>query len=442
MIWNEKMETMPRDELEALQLSRLQRVIERAYEGHPFYRTRLDESGVKPAHIKSLEDVRLLPFTVKTDLGDRYPFGFFAVPLKEVTRIHASSGTKGKPTVVGYTRNDVGIWAELCARCLASAGAQPGDLLHNAYGYGLFTGGLGFHYGGELMGLTVVPVSSGNTLRQIMLIQDFKPQGLGCTPSFALYIAETMLEKGIDTSSLSLKYGILGAEPWTDEMRKQIEEKLNIDAVDIYGLSEAIGPGVACECAQAKNGLHVYEDHFFAEVIDPATAEPVPYGQPGELVITTLTKEAFPVIRYRTGDICSLLPEKCLCGRTQLRMSRVKGRSDDMLIIRGVNVYPSEIESVLLTIKELAPYYQLVVDKTSSLSQLEVQVEISESAQNQLGLISPGDLQIKELRQRVREALRATLTLSTGVTILPAKALPRTEGKAVRVVEKKIEPGS
>jgi phenylacetate-CoA ligase len=444
MIWNPEMETMPRDRLRALQLQRLRHTVQRVYERVPFYRQLFDGHGVTPADIRELEDIRKLPFTRKADFRDTYPTGLFAVPLNQAVRIHASSGTTGKPIIAGYTRADIAMWAETCARCLASAGAVPGDVFQNAYGYGLFTGGLGFHYGGELMGLTVIPVSGGNTERQILLMQDLKPAVLTCTPSYALTLAEAITGMGIDRSTLGLKTAVLGAEPWTEEMRKEIEAKLHLTAVNIYGLTEVIGPGVSCECREVQNGAHIYEDHFLPEVIDPNTGEVLPHGVRGELLFTTLTKEAVPVIRYRTGDLATLDPSPCACGRTGIRMSRILGRTDDMLIIRGVNVFPSQIETAIMRIPELTPHYQLVVTREKTLDELEVRVEVSEEFFRRVG----GELLVEEtvqadhavhgLRRTVSDRLRSALNLSTMVTLLPPGGAPRSEGgKLKRVVDRR-----
>lgn len=444
MIWNPEMEAMPREHLRAQQLQRLQETVHRVFERVPFYRQAFEKRGVKPADIRTLEDIRNLPFTRKADFRDTYPTGLFAVPMNQVIRLHASSGTTGKPIIAGYTRADVAMWAETCARCLASAGAVPGDTFQNAYGYGLFTGGLGFHYGGELMGLTVIPVSGGNTERQILLLQDLKPKILTCTPSYALTIAEAIRGTGIDPASLGLKAAVLGAEPWTEEMRKEIERKLHLKAVNIYGLTEVIGPGVSCECAEVQNGAHVYEDHFFPEVIDPNTGEVLPPGTRGELVFTSLTKEALPVIRYRTGDLASLDASPCACGRTGVRMSRIVGRTDDMLIIRGVNVFPSQIETALMRIPELTPHYQLVVTREKTLDEMEVRVEVSPEFFRQIGgeiLVDEtvqADHAVHQLRRRIGDRLRSALNLNTSVTLLPPGGAPRSEGgKLKRVVDKR-----
>jgi len=435
MIWNVPAETMPREELAALQLARLQDLTRRVYERVPFYRAAFDRAGVRPEQIRTLDDVRRLPFTRKADLRDHYPFGLFAVPLDQVVRLHASSGTTGKPTVVGYTRADIGVWAEVCARCLAASGARPGDVFHNAYGYGLFTGGLGMHYGGELMGLTVVPVSGGNTERQLLLIEDFQPRVIACTPSYLLTLAEAAASRGLDPRRLSLRYAVLGAEPWTDAMRRELERLLPVRAVNIYGLSEVIGPGVSNECVEAQRGSHVFEDHFLVEVVDPETGGPARPGEPGELVFTTLTKAALPVIRYRSGDIASLDPSPCVCGRTHARMSLVIGRTDDMLIIRGINVFPSQIESVVVQFPELSPHYQLVVTRERALDALEVRIEVAPSA----AAAAPGAFDaaapaLEALRGRVVERLRGVTGIGIAIVLAAPGTLPRSEGGKLRRV--------
>ncbi len=430
------METASREQLRALQGERLQRACAWAAERVPFYRTAFATAGVDPERIKSVDDLRRLPFTVKADLREQYPWGLFAVPQRELARVHASSGTKGKPTVVGYTQGDLAIWREVMARSLAAAGAEPGELLQIAYGYGLFTGGLGFHDGAEHMGLTVVPVSSGNTLRQILLLQDLRPQGLACTPSFALHIGESMREQGLDPQSAGVRYGLFGAEPWTEAMRGQLERLWGIAAVDFYGLSEIIGPGVAGECAQARRGLHIAEDHFLPEVIDPATGEPLPVGAEGELVLTCLTKAALPLLRFRTGDITALDPAPCACGRTSVRMARIKGRSDDMLVIKGVNVYPSQLEAALLTVPELAPHYQLMVDRRQDFPSIAVEVEPTPETVQGWGSFAAGGSARAALTARIGELLCAHLSLNPEIVIVPPKTIPRSEGKAVRVVER------
>ena len=429
MIYDIEFETMPREALEAIQLRRLQATLERVYATVPFYRKRFDEAGVRPAQIKSLQDLKRVPFTTKQDLRDNYPYGMFATPMDNIVRIHASSGTTGKPTVVGYTARDIDTWARLMARSLRAGGASPRDIIHNAYGYGLFTGGLGVHYGAEKLGASVIPVSGGNTKRQIIIMRDFKPTIITATPSYTLHLAEVAAEMGISFKDLSFKFGIFGAEPWSERMREEIERKLNITAVDIYGLSEVIGPGVAIECHEAKKGLHVFEDHFIPEIINPQTGEPLPYGEKGELVFTSLTKEAFPVIRYRTRDITSLNPEPCICGRTLVRMNRVTGRSDDMLIIRGVNVFPSQIESVLMEIEGVEPHYQLVVDREENLDVIMVKVELGEK------MFSDKVSNLQELEKHISKNIKEYLGVSARVKLVEPKSIARSEGKAVRVID-------
>lgn len=426
MIWNEKHECMPRKDLEELQLSRLQSLARRVYDKVPFYRESFDNAGVNPNDVKSLSDISRLPFITKIDLRESYPFKMFAVPMKDIVRIHSSSGTTGKPVVAGYTRNDIDTWAELMARSLLCAGASEDDVIQNSYGYGLFTGGLGVHYGGERVGATVIPSSGGNTKRQVMMLQDFGTTVLTATPSYVLYIGEVAAEMGVDIRELPLRVGILGAEPWSDSMRKEIENKLSIDAMDIYGLTEVMGPGVSIECEQ-KDGLHIFEDHFIAEIIDPNTGEPLPYGETGELVFTTLTKEAFPVLRFRTKDITSLNPEPCKCGRTLVRMARVSGRTDDMLIIRGVNVFPSQIESVLVRIEEAEPHYELIVDKRGVLDELELRVEVTEE------LFSDEVRKLEEVQSKIRAEIESVLGISLKITLVEPKTIERSEGKAKRV---------
>jgi phenylacetate-CoA ligase len=437
MIWNLEAETMAPEARRALQLGRLREALGWASARVPFYRDALAAAGLTPTGLRGLDDLAALAFTRKDHLREHYPWGLFAVPRALLARIHASSGTKGKPTVVGYTRRDLDIWREVMARSLAAAGAEPGHLLQIAYGYGLFTGGLGFHDGAEHMGLTVVPVSSGNTLRQILLLQDFRPQGLACTPSFALHIGETMRDAGQDPRALAIRYGLFGAEPWTEAMRGQLETLWGCAALDFYGLSELIGPGVAVECVEARDGLHINEDHFLPEIVDPVTGAPLGPGKDGELVLTALTKEALPMLRYRTGDLTSLNPEPCRCGRTTVRMARVKGRSDDMLVIRGVNVYPSQVEAALLTIAELAPHYQLVVDRTQAFPSLAVHVEPAERTVRAWGGFEAAPAEVAALVGRVGERLRGHLGLNPEIRIVPPKTIPRSEGKAVRVVERR-----
>jgi phenylacetate-CoA ligase len=429
MLFNIEFETLPREALEAIQLRRLQATLERVYATVPFYRQKFQEAKVAPSDIKSLKDLRRLPFTYKKDLRDNYPFGMFAVPMESVVRIHASSGTTGKPTVVGYTARDIAMWSELMARALAAGGASRGDIIHNAYGYGLFTGGLGVHYGAERLGASVIPISGGNTKRQILIMKDFGATVITCTPSYALHLAEVAREVGVDFKDLKFKAGIFGAEPWSEEMRQEIERKLHLNAVDIYGLSEVMGPGVAVECAEAKKGLHVAEDHFIVEVIHPETGEPLPYGEQGEIVFTSITKEAFPVIRYRTRDISSLNPEPCICGRTLVRMNRVTGRTDDMLIIRGVNVFPSQIESVLMEIEGVEPHYQLVVDREGNLDILTILVEVGEH------VFSDEVRKLQVLEKRISKNIKEYFGVSANVKLVEPKTIARSEGKAQRVID-------
>jgi phenylacetate-CoA ligase len=431
MIWNEEFETLPREAMEALQLKRLRDTVDRLYATVPFYRDKLDEAGYKPGDIRRSEDLARLPFTTKLDLRDTYPFGMFAVPMERVVRVHASSGTTGKPIVVGYTRRDIDTWSELMARTLSCGGTTSGDVVHNAYGYGLFTGGLGAHYGAEKIGATVIPMSGGNTKRQILIMQDFGSTILLCTPSYALNMAEVMMEEGVDPDGLRLKCGLFGAEPWSESMRREIEKKLRISALDIYGLSEVIGPGVASECIEEKHGLHVFEDHFIPEIIDPASGKALPYGEAGELVFTTVTKEAFPVIRYRTRDISRLIPAPCACGRTLVRMERISGRSDDMLIIRGVNVFPSQIESVLMAVEGVEPHYQLIVTREGSLDVLEVQVEVNEA------VFSDEVKGLETLSRRIEHDIKDLLGVSCRVKLVEPKTIQRSEGKAKRVIDRR-----
>ncbi len=431
MIWNEEIETMPRSELETLQAARLGALAAYVYERAPFYREKFDAMGVDPAGIQSLSDLARLPFTNKLDLRDHYPFGLFAVPMNRIIRIHASSGTTGKPTVVGYTRNDIEAWAEVCARAFALSGAKPGDIFQNAYGYGLFTGGLGMHYGAEKMGIAVIPISGGNTARQMMLLQDFQTDIMACTPSYALTLADALENAGISAADLPVRAFILGAEPWSETMRTEIEAKLHAHAVNIYGLSEIIGPGVSNECVEAKDGLHIMEDHFLPEIVHPETGEVLPDGEVGELTFTTLTKEAMPLIRYRTGDLCSINRQPCLCGRTHARMSRILGRVDDMLIIRGVNIFPTQIEAALVALPELSPHYKLIVSRQGRLDELEVQIEVTESFYNQTGnaeLLSQKGSKVSELSHRAKQTLREALGINTIITLLPPGKAPRSEG--------------
>ena len=431
MIFNEEFETLPREALEALQLKRLQQVVQRVYHTVGFYKRAFDEAGVAPDDIRTMDDMRRLPFTVKQDLRDNYPFGLFAVPMSNIVRLHASSGTTGKPTVVGYTRRDIETWSNLMARSFVAAGLTSNDVIHNAYGYGLFTGGLGAHYGAERLGASVIPMSGGSTKKQIMILQDFGPTAICCTPSYALYLAEQGEEMGVDMRSLRLRVGILGAEPWSERMRQEIEDRLGIKALDIYGLSEIIGPGVAIECAEGRNGLHIFEDHFIVETMNPVTGETVPYGETGELVFTSLTKDACPLIRYRTRDMSRLMEEPCKCGRTHVRMDRVSGRSDDMLIIRGVNVFPSQVESVLLGIEGLEPHYQLIVDREGSLDTLEIHVEMSED------LFSDEIKTLQNIERRITKDIKDYFGVTAKVKLVGSKSLGRSEEKAQRVVDKR-----
>jgi len=428
--WEKKYECAPLHEMKALQSFRLSQTVRRVYENVPHYRKRMDEAGVKPEDITSVKDLYKLPFTYKQDLRDTYPYGLFAVGMDKVVRLHASSGTTGKQIVVGYTENDITVWKDCCARALAAAGCTNEDFMHVSYGYGLFTGGLGMHYGAEHLGMTVIPVSVGNTKRQITIIQDFGSTAICATPSYMLHLAETMEEMGISKDDIKLKVGILGAEPWTEEMRQQIQEKTGIKAYDIYGLSEIIGPGVAFECSE-QTGMHINEDHFIPEIIDPDTGEVLPDGVQGELVFTCITKEAFPLIRYRTRDIAMLKREKCSCGRTLIKMMKPAGRSDDMLIIRGVNVFPSQVESVLLQLGNTTPYYQLIVDRVNNTDTLEIQVEISPE------MFSDTVKSLETQEKIIKDAVESTLGIAATIKLVEPKTLQRFEGKAVRVIDKR-----
>jgi len=423
-------DTLPRPDLERLQLERLRETVRRVIAHVPMYRERLRAAGIGPEDIRSLDDLRRLPFTTKQDLRDHYPFGLFAVPLPDVARIHASSGTTGKMTVVGYTKRDLETWGEIIARSLVCAGVGRGDIVHNAYGYGLFTGGLGVHYGAERLGTTVIPMSGGNTKRQVMILQDFGATVLTCTPSYALNIAEVIEQLGVDPASLKLRVGIFGAEPWSEAMRKEIEKRLHLEALDIYGLSEVMGPGVAMECL-AKAGPHVFEDHFIAEVIDPDSGASLAPGERGELVFTSLTKEAFPIIRYRTRDITALETATCGCGRTLARMVRVTGRTDDMLIIRGVNVFPSQIESLLVGLPGVEPHYQLIVDRVGQMDTLEVQVEVTE------GTFSDEVKTLEALARRIESDIKDYFGVTCKVKLVEPRSIQRSEGKAQRVIDKR-----
>ena len=440
MIFQPELETLSRERLEKLQDERLRFVVGYVYERVPFYRQRLDEAGVDPKAFGGLKDLHKLPFTRKDHLRENYPFGLFAVPREEVARIHASSGTTGKPTVVGYTKKDLQVFAEVVARSLAAAGARPGMMLHNAYGYGLFTGGLGLHGGAEALGMTVVPVSGGMTERQVMLIQDFRPEVISCTPSYAQTLAEAFRKRGVSPEALSLEYAVLGAEPWTEAIRKQVDEGLGVRSTNIYGLSEIIGPGVANECVEERQGSHIWEDHFLPEVVDPDTGEPLPEGKVGVLVLTNLTKEAMPLLRYWTGDLTFLTYEPCACGRTHVRMGPILGRTDDMLIIRGVNVYPTQVEAVLLGIPEVVPYYQIVVRREGTLDEAELKVEVSEDFFREIGEkalseeVIEADHRLRALKEKVAHKIKDTIGVSMRVTLLAPGQAPRSEGGKLRRV--------
>ena len=433
MIYNEEFETLPREALEALQFKRLQQVASRLYHTVGFYKKSFDRAGVTPENLKSLDDLKRFPFTTKQDLRDNYPFGLFAAPMSNVVRLHASSGTTGASTVVGYTKRDIDTWAELMGRCFVAAGLTKNDVIHNAYGYGLFTGGLGAHYGAEKIGASVVPMSGGNTKRQIMILQDFRPTAICCTPSYALNLAEQGRAMGVDMRSLALRVGVFGAEPWSEQMRDEIEKAMNLKAFNIYGLSEIMGPGVAMECDEARDGMHIFEDHFLVETIDPKTGDVLPPGSEGELVFTTLTKEAFPLIRYRTRDISRLNPASCRCGRTHYRMGRVMGRSDDMLIIRGVNVFPSQIEAVLVGIEGLEPHYQLIVDREGTLDTLEVQVELTEKQFDGADEVKG----LQRLESQLKKDMKDYLGITAKIKLVEPKTIQRSEGKASRVIDKR-----
>jgi len=430
LYWNATYECMSREEMRRVQSERLINMVKRVYHNVPFYREKMQQKGIEPGDIKSVDDLNKLPFTYKQDLRDNYPYGLFAVPMSEIIRIHASSGTTGKQTVVGYTRKDIDTWAEVMARTFTSAGVTRESFIQIAYGYGLFTGGLGAHYGAERVGASVIPISGGNTRRQIQIMKDFGTTHLACTPSYALYLAEELEEAGIKKEDLKLKAGIFGAEPWSTNMRNEIEERLGILAIDIYGLSEVIGPGVGYECP-TKAGLHIPEDHFIPEIINPDTEEVLPYGEKGEIVFTTVTKEGLPLLRYRTRDLSSLNYDKCECGRTSVRMSKVTGRTDDMLIIRGVNVFPSQIESVLLEIGETAPHYMLIVDRHDNLDSLEIQVEMTP------GLFSDEVRKLEETESKIRKGIESTLGINAKIRLVEPKTIERSEGKAKRVIDKR-----
>lgn len=428
MIWNETIECMDRDEMRKLQGIRLKRVVERVYHNTPFYRKKMQEMGVTPDDIQSIDDIVKLPFTVKQDLRDNYPFDLMASPMSEIVRLHASSGTTGKPIVVGYTRKDLSIWSEVVARCLTSVGVTKQDMVQVAYGYGLFTGGLGLHGGVENLGGTVIPMSSGNTQKQIQLMHDFGAKVLACTPSYALFLGETIKDSGIPREEFQLKTGIFGAEPWTENMRKEIEESLGIKAYDIYGLTEIIGPGVGGEC-ECQCGTHLWEDHFLPEIVDPVTLQPVEPGQQGELVFTTITKEGMPMIRYRTRDLTSLTYEKCACGRTAVRMARILGRSDDMLIIRGVNVFPSQVESVILELPEFEPHYLILVDRVNNTDTFQIQVEVRAE------YYSDEITKMLELKKKIASRMQSVIGLQPEIKLVEPRSIERSMGKAKRVID-------
>ncbi len=430
MIWNEHAECMDREQLIRLQNERLRNMVSRLYYNVPFYRKKFQEAGINPGDITGIDQLKDLPTTKKQDLRDNYPFGLFAVPQSEIVRLHASSGTTGKPTVGGYTRADLRTWSEVVARSLYAAGVDKNDIVHVSYGYGLFTGGLGIHQGAQKIGATVIPASGGNTKKQIQIMHDFGSTVLACTPSYALYLADTMKEMGMDPSELKLRRGIFGAEPWTEEMRKEIEAKLHLKAMDIYGLTEVMGPGVAMEC-EHQQGLHIFEDHFIPEIVDPVTLQPVPYGQVGELVFSAVTKEGMPLLRYRTRDLTTMTIEKCTCGRTLSRLTKFLGRSDDMLIIRGVNVFPSQIEAVLLEMSETEPHYQLIVDRINNLDILEIWVEVNEA------FFSDEIRQMEGLAKKIKANIESVLGISAKIKLVEPKTIERSEGKAKRVIDKR-----
>lgn len=428
MIWNPTKECMSREQMRELQGERLRKTVHRVYHNTPFYRNKMQEIGLTPDDIRTIDDITKLPFTTKDDLRDNYPYGLFAVPMSEIIRLHASSGTTGLPTVVGYTRKDLTIWSEMITRCLTAFGADKHDIFSVAYGYGLFTGGLGLHYGVENLGATVIPMSSGNTAKQLQLMRDFGPTALACTPSYALYLADSIAQSDYKLEEFKLRIGIFGAEPWSENMRREIENKLNINAYNIYGLSEIMGPGVSHECS-AKDGSHIIEDHFYPEIISPTTFEQLPMGEQGELVFTTITKEGIPLLRYRTKDLCSLNDAPCSCGRTNVRMSRIVGRSDDMLIIRGVNVFPSQVESVILEMEEFEPHYMLIINREGTLDTLRVEVEMREE------FYSDEMSRIMELKGKIVRRLQSVLGISADVKIVEPRSIPRCEGKTQRVID-------
>jgi len=432
MIWNEELECMDPENLKNILSERLQKLVAYVYERCPLYREKISRSGVTPKDIKSIDDITKLPFTTKIDMRDSYPYGLFSQPVSEIKEIHVSSGTTGNPTLVGYTKDDLHLWATVIARALCCAGANLGDMIQIAYGYGLFTGGLGLHYGALEMGLTIIPTSSGQTKRQLKIMQDFKPRILACTPSYALYMADEANQLGMDTRQSSWEIGIFGAEPWSESMRSEIEKTWNMTATDVYGLSEIIGPGVAQECTY-KDGLHVFWDVFYPEVVNPETGKPVPEGEVGELVITTLTKQGIPLIRYRTRDQVSIRYDRCRCGRTSPRISKIKGRTDDMIVVRGINVFPSQIEHVLLSIQGTHPHYQLIVDrKAGKLDEVEILVEVDEQ------IFSDEIKALRTLEDKIRKEIESVLSISAKVRLVEPKTIERSEGKAKRVIDKRV----
>ncbi len=434
MIWNNNKECMPREQMRELQGKRLHKIVDYVYHNVPFYRDKLQQMDIKPEDITSIDDIVKLPFTTKQDLRDNYPFGLQAAPQSEVIRFHASSGTTGNPTIVGYTRKDVGVWSECMSRCLTAFGVTRDDLFSVAYGYGLFTGGLGVHYGVENLGAAVLPTSTGNTEKHVRLLRDLGVTGIACTPSYALYLAETMEKMGVTTDQIKLRTGAFGAEPWTESMRQEIEHRLGLKGYNIYGLSEIMGPCVSYECEE-QNGSHICEDHFFPEVVDPETLEPLPYGKPGELVFTTLTKEGMPLLRYRTRDLCALYNDPCPCGRTAVRMGRILGRSDDMLIIRGINVFPSQVESVILSMPECAPHFLLVVDRVDNLDTLTVQVEVRQDYFAQgFDTFEP----IFKLERELAAKLRSVLSINAKVQVKSPGTLERSQGKSKFVIDNRV----
>ena len=431
MIWNPSKECMHREQLRELQGKRLQKLVAYVYHNVSFYRHKMQAMDLMPDDIRSIDDIVKLPFTTKQDLRDNYPYGLMAAPNSEVVRVHASSGTTGNPTIVGYTRKDLAIWSEVMSRCLSAYGVTREDTFSVSYGYGLFTGGLGAHYGVENLGATVIPASTGNTEKHVRLIRDLKITGIACTPSYALYLAETVDKMGIDKKDLSLRIGAFGAEPWTEHMRKEIQERLGLKAYNLYGLSEIMGPGVSCEC-EVQNGSHIHEDHFYPEIIDPVTLETLPAGQQGELVFTTLTKEGMPLLRYRTKDLTSLMPGICSCGRTSVRMAPIMGRSDEMLIIRGINVFPSQVESVILSMKEFEPRYMLVVDRINNLDTLQVQVEVRRD------YFSDDMGAMLNLKKALSDKLKSVLSISADVKLMEPNSIQRSQGKSQRVIDKRV----